>query len=157
VELGAQRCSSLLGGWLGGRAANDQPGRQIDTAGGGGAVQRLKQQAGGDPALVGQRLVHRGQVGAGGARQVVEADDRQRLRDRQVPLVRRLEGALGEQVGGGQDRGELGRLLEQGRRPRLAGRPRVPDRAVLGGSSSCCALACPGGCCPPVSWARAAQ
>jgi catechol 2,3-dioxygenase-like lactoylglutathione lyase family enzyme len=49
-----------------------------------------------DPALVGQRLVHRGQVGAGGVGEVVEADDRHCRGNRQVPLVRRLDCALGE-------------------------------------------------------------
>src|SRR4029453_14722429 len=96
----------LTAWWLGGGAAHDQPGRELDAAGGGGgAGEVLQQQLGGDLALVVQRLVHRGQVGAGGVGQVVEADHRQRPRDWQVQLLCRLDGALGEQVGGGQDRG----------------------------------------------------
>jgi hypothetical protein len=36
------------------------------------------------------------------------------------------------------------------------GRPWIEDRAVLGGSSVCCGLECPGGCSRPESWHVAA-
>ena len=90
---GAAHC--LLGGEAVELRTTSRLGSSMCLAGVGCAVEGLQEQAGDDPVLVGQRLVDRGQAGVGGIGQAVKADDRQCLRDRQVPLVRRLDGALG--------------------------------------------------------------
>ena len=122
----------------GGRLAHDEPRLQLD-------VQRLEplvveqaqQQAHGHAAHLGERLAHRRQrrVDDRGLLGVVEADDRDVVRNPQAALARDAHRADRGVVVEGEDRGRrIGLVQQRSRRP--SHRPRSPklDSRMIAGS-----------------------